>query len=163
MDLTLFGTNQEEVLLIFVEVEAHSASETVDKGLLFGVSKLLFFVNNKLKFHDFLRFELILHQVPKGDATIRRDRVEAEILALGIILPTYLPHWVSVLIGPHSGLVDGSVGGLLTDIEYHDGTVITASGNKCGTSWVEVNRHNARVSRKRILRPRWVLNRKAAD
>jgi hypothetical protein len=41
MNLALFSSNQVELIVELVEVEAHTASETVDEGVLFVVRKLL--------------------------------------------------------------------------------------------------------------------------
>ena len=41
MNLALFSTNQVELIVELVEVEAHTASETVDEGVLLVVRKLL--------------------------------------------------------------------------------------------------------------------------
>ena len=70
MDLTLFGTDQEKVRLVFVKVEAHAAGKTVDKWLFFAVSELLLLVNDKLELDDLLRLQFVLHQVPQSHAAI---------------------------------------------------------------------------------------------
>jgi hypothetical protein len=41
MNLALFSSNQVELIVELVEVEAHTTSETVDEGVLFVVRKLL--------------------------------------------------------------------------------------------------------------------------
>ena len=49
VNLTLLGTDQEQVRLIFIEIEAHAAGKTIDEWLLLAVGQLLLFVNNKLE------------------------------------------------------------------------------------------------------------------
>ena len=71
MDLTLFSTNEEEILLVFVEVEAHTAGEAVHERLLLAVSELLLLVDDELQLDNLLGLKLVLHEVPEGDATIR--------------------------------------------------------------------------------------------
>jgi len=71
MDLTFFSTNEEQVFLILVEVEAHAAGKTVDKWLLLAVSELLLLVDDELQLDDLLGLKLVLHEVPESDATIR--------------------------------------------------------------------------------------------
>lgn len=102
VDLTLFSTNEEEIRLVFIEVEAHTSSKTVDEWLLLAVGKLLLLINDKLELDDLLRLELVLHQVPQSDATIGRNGVEAQGLTLDIGVPTNLPDGVSVLVSPDS-------------------------------------------------------------
>ena len=46
MDLTLFSTDKENVVLEFTEVEAHATSETELESLLFVFTQFLLFVNN---------------------------------------------------------------------------------------------------------------------
>lgn len=142
MNLTLFCADQEQILHILVKVEAHAASKTVDEWLLLAISELLLLVNDELQLDDFLRLQLILHQVPECDATIRRNRVEAEILALFIVLPTDLPNWICVLVRPHCRLVDRSIGRFLADIEDHDGTIIASSSDQSRARRMEVNAHH---------------------
>jgi len=71
MDLTLFGTNKEEIFLVFVEIEAHTAGKTVDERLLLAISEFLVLVDDELQLDDLLGLKLVLHEVPEGDATIR--------------------------------------------------------------------------------------------
>ena len=98
MNLTFLSSHKEEIFLVFVEVEAHTAGKTVYKWLLLTVSKFLLLVDDELQLDDLLRLKLVLHQVPESDASIRRDRVEAKVLALLIVLPADLPDGIGVLV-----------------------------------------------------------------
>lgn len=55
MNLALFSTDQVELIVELVEVEAHTASETVDEGVLLIVRKLLVLFRDQLQLDDFLR------------------------------------------------------------------------------------------------------------
>ena len=127
MDLTLLCADKEEVLLIFVEVEAHTASEAIDERLFLAVSKFLVFVDDKLQLDDLLWLKFVLHEVPESDAAVRRDREEAKILAFFVLLPTYLPNRVCMFVSPHIRLIDGLVGALLSDIKDHDASIVATS------------------------------------
>ena len=98
VNLALLSADQEEIGLIFIEIEAHAAGKTIHEWLFLAVGELLLFINNKLELDDLLRLELVLHEVPESDTAIRRDRVEAECLALGVSVPTNLPDRVGVLV-----------------------------------------------------------------
>jgi len=102
VNLALLSADQEEIGLIFIEIEAHAAGKTINEWLLLAVRQLLLFVNNKLELDDLFGLELVLHEVPESDTAIRRDRVEAECLALGVSIPTNLPDRVGVLVSSDS-------------------------------------------------------------
>ena len=59
MDFTLFSSDQEEMILVDVEVEAHTTCKSIDKGFLFAIRKSLAFINNKLKLDNFFSFKLV--------------------------------------------------------------------------------------------------------
>jgi hypothetical protein len=76
MNLALFSSNQVELIVELVEVEAHATSETVDEGVLFVVRKLLVLFRDQLQLDDFLWLKLIFHEVPCGDSAVRGNGVE---------------------------------------------------------------------------------------
>jgi hypothetical protein len=127
MDLTLFSTNQEEMSLEGIEIKAHTTSESIEESLLLVVNKALVLINYELKLDDLLGFELVLHESPVGNSTIRRDRVKVEILNILIIVPTNLPHWVSMLAGTNSRHVNWFVVTLKSDIKDHNSTIIKSN------------------------------------
>lgn len=102
MDLSFLGTDQEDVILEFVEVEAHTTCQTVKEGLLLVLAEALVFVHNKLELDHLLSLELVFHELPVGNPTITGDGVEVKILHSDVIVPFHLPHRVSVLVSPHS-------------------------------------------------------------
>ena len=71
VNLTFLSTDKEEIILVFVEVEAHTAGETVDEWLLLAISKFLLLVDDELQLDDLFRLELVLHEVPESDTTVR--------------------------------------------------------------------------------------------
>jgi len=71
VDIAFFGTNEEQVVVLFVEVEAHTTGEPVVEGLFLGVEHLLLLVDHKLKFQNLFSLELVLHQAPVGNTAIR--------------------------------------------------------------------------------------------
>jgi len=101
VDLTFFGTNKEEVILMCIEVKAHTTSKSVCERLLLVVKKFLVLVNNQLELDDFLGLQLVLHQVPVGDTTVTGDGVEVQILASFLWLPAHLPDGVGMLGSAH--------------------------------------------------------------
>ena len=70
MDLTLLGSDEEQLIVEFVEVEAHTSSEAVNEGVLFVVRDFLVLVSHELQLDDLFGLELVLHQVPGGYTTI---------------------------------------------------------------------------------------------
>ena len=70
MNLSFLSSDEEQVLLVLVEVEAHTSGETVDEWFLLAVRELLILVNHELQLDNFLWLQLVLHQVPEGDAAI---------------------------------------------------------------------------------------------
>lgn len=107
------------------EVEAHTTSEAVHELLLLLVSELLVLVEHQLQLHDLLSLELVLHEVPDGDTTVGRNRVEAKVLGTLVVgVPLDLPDGVSVLGSAHSREVDGLVVRLETNVKDHDGTIV---------------------------------------
>jgi hypothetical protein len=101
MDLALFSSDEEEMVLIGVEVEAHTAGEAVSERFLFVVEELLFLIGDELKLDDLFSLKFVLHEVPVGHTAIGGDRVEVQILAGLFGLPADLPHGVGVLGGTH--------------------------------------------------------------
>jgi hypothetical protein len=101
MNFSFFSTNKEKTFIKLVEIEAHTTSKSVEESFFLVFYKFLVLINHKLELDDFLRFELVLHEVPAGDSTIRGDRVETEILSGIVRLPSHLPYWISVLLGPN--------------------------------------------------------------
>lgn len=97
MDLTFLSTNQEEMVLVGVEIEAHTASETVGEGLLLVVQQFLVLIDHQLELNDLLSLKFVFHEVPVGHAAVRRNGVEVEVLAGLFWLPAYLPDGISVL------------------------------------------------------------------
>ena len=70
MDLTFFSSDKEQMVRVFVEIEAHTSSKTIEEAFFLIIMELFFFVNNKFEFDDFFRFELIFHEVPVGNTAI---------------------------------------------------------------------------------------------
>lgn len=95
VDFTFFGTDQEDMLFEFVEIEAKTTSITNQRA--FFISGF----SNELKLDDFFRFELILHENPVSNSTIRTDGIEVVVLG-SIRIPSNLPNGVSMLLGSHS-------------------------------------------------------------
>jgi hypothetical protein len=71
VNLTLFSSDKEQLVVEFVEVETHTAGKTVDKGILLVVRYLLVLVGDELQLNNFLRLKLVLHEVPSGHSAIR--------------------------------------------------------------------------------------------
>jgi len=71
VDVAFFGTNEEQVVVLFAEVEAHTAGETVVEGLFLGIEQLLILVYHKLELENFFGFELVLHQAPVSNTAVR--------------------------------------------------------------------------------------------
>jgi hypothetical protein len=97
MDLTLLSSDKEQVVLVRVEVEAHTTSESISEGLLLVVEEFLVLVNNQLELDNFFSLQLVLHQVPVGDTSVTGDGVEVQILAGFLGLPAHLPDGVGML------------------------------------------------------------------
>ena len=70
MDLTFFSSDKEQMVRVFVKVEAHTSGKTIEEAFFLIIVELFFFVNNKFEFDDFLRLELVLHEVPVGNTAI---------------------------------------------------------------------------------------------
>ena len=68
--MTFFSSNKEQMVRVFVEIEAHTSSKTIEEAFFLIIMELFFFVNNKFEFDDFFRFELIFHEVPVGYTAI---------------------------------------------------------------------------------------------
>lgn len=64
MDLSFFRSNEEQVVIELIEVEAHTPCQTIEEGFLLVLYQLLVLVNHQLQLDHFLRLELILHQQP---------------------------------------------------------------------------------------------------
>ena len=64
------------MVLVGVEVKAHTTGETVGECLLLVIEELLVLVNDKLELDDLLSLKFVLHKVPVGDTAIGGDRVE---------------------------------------------------------------------------------------
>ena len=61
MDLSFLSADEEQVLLVLIKIEAHTASETVDKWLLLAISQLFILVDDQLQLDNLLRLQLVLH------------------------------------------------------------------------------------------------------
>ena len=146
MDLTFLCSNEEDVILEFVEVEAHTASKTVGESLLFVFSKTLVIVYNKFELDNLFGLKLVLHQLPIGDSTITGDRVKVEVFLGNIIIPFDLPDGVRVLFSPDSRHVNRFIVALESDIKDHHGTVIQTDGEQSWVGRMEVQAHNSRLS-----------------
>ena len=70
MNLALLSSDEEKMIGVLVEVEAHTTGKAVEEGLLLVVVELLLLIDDQFKFDDFLRLQLVFHEVPVGDATI---------------------------------------------------------------------------------------------
>ena len=70
MDLTFFSSDKEQMVRVFVKVEAHTSGETIEEAFFLIIMELFFFVNDKLEFDDLFRLELIFHEVPVGNTPI---------------------------------------------------------------------------------------------
>ena len=163
MNLALFSTDQVELIVELVEVEAHTASETVDEGVLLVVRKLLILFRDQLQLDDFLRLKLIFHEIPCCHSAVRRNGVEAKVFVSIICGPADLPHGVGVLGSSHSRLVDGLIISLDSNVIDHDSTVIASDSEEGGILGMEVKAHYTRLSSELILWECWVLNGEAAD
>ena len=64
MDLALFSTNQEEMVVELVEVEAHTSSKAIEESLFLVLNKLLVLIDDELELDDLLWLKLVLHEVP---------------------------------------------------------------------------------------------------
>ena len=110
MDLTFFSSDKEQMVRVFVKVEAHTSGKSIKEAFFLIIMELFLFVNNKFEFDDLLRLELILHEVPVGDTAIRGDRIEAKVLCLIFSLPFDLPDRIGVFCGPNGRLINRLVG-----------------------------------------------------
>ena len=70
VDLTFFSSDKEQMVRVFVKVEAHTSGKTIEEAFFLIIVELFFFVNNKFEFDDFLRLELVLHEVPVGNTAV---------------------------------------------------------------------------------------------
>ena len=70
MDLTLLSTDKEQMVLVRVEVEAHTTSKSINESFFLVISKTFALINDELKLDYFFSFELVLHESPVGDTTI---------------------------------------------------------------------------------------------
>jgi len=163
MNLALFSTNQVELIVELVEVEAHTTCETVDECVLLVVRKLLVLFRDQLQLNDFLRLKLIFHEVPCGNSAVRGNGVEAKVFVGVISGPADLPHGVGVLGSSHCRLVDGLIISLDSNIIDHDSTVVAADSEEGGILRVEIKAHYTRLSSELILGEGRVLDGEAAD
>ena len=147
----------------FVEVEAHTSGETVKEGLLLVVGEALGLIDEESELDDLLSLELVLHEGPVGDSTIRGDGVEVQISNILVGVPSDLPDGISVLVGSNSGKIDWLIMTLKSDIEDHDSTIIETNSQKGGVVGMEVQAHDTRLSGEVVLRPSGVLDGVAAD
>lgn len=76
MNLSFLSSDQIEVVLVRVEIEAHTSSESVSESFFLVIEEFLLLVDNELELDNFLSLELVLHQVPVSNATIGGDGVE---------------------------------------------------------------------------------------
>ena len=70
MDLTFFSSDKEQMVRVFVKVEAHTSSKTIEEAFFLIIMEFFFLINNKLEFDDLFRLELIFHEVPVGNTPI---------------------------------------------------------------------------------------------
>lgn len=97
MNLSFLSSDQIEVVLVGVEIEAHTSSKSISESFFLVIKEFLLLVDNELELDNFLSFELVLHQVPVSNATVGGDRVEVQVLSSLFGLPTYLPDGIGVL------------------------------------------------------------------
>lgn len=90
VDFTLFCSDNKYILVKFIEVEAETTGES-DQGRFFVI------FSNKSEEYDLLGLELIFHEDPVHNSTVRGDRVEVKVSG-GIRVPSDLPDGVSVLV-----------------------------------------------------------------
>merc|ERR1719469_246381 len=76
VDLSFLSSDQEQMVLVRVEVEAHTTGETVSERLLLVIEEFLVLVNDQLQLDTLLSLKLVLHEVPVSYTAVRRDRVE---------------------------------------------------------------------------------------
>lgn len=143
MDHALLRADEEQMLLVGIKVEAHTASKAIHERLLLAVSLLLFVVLDQLKLNDLFSLELVLEQVPVCDSAITGNRVETQILGSVVLVPAHLPDGVGVLVSAHSGVMDWLATILGTDIENHHCSVVAACCNQSGVIGVEVDATDA--------------------
>jgi hypothetical protein len=124
VNLTFLSTDEEQLLLELIEVEALTTSKTIQESFLLVVSEALRLINNKSELDDLLGLELVLHQGPVGNATITGDGVEIQSSNGLVGVPSDLPDGICVLVGSNGGHVDGLVVTLESDVEDHDSTII---------------------------------------
>jgi len=124
MDFTFFCSNEEEMFLERVKVEAHTTGKSIKESFLFVFNKTLVLIDDKSKLNDLFGLKLVLHKGPVGDSTITGDGVEVQRLNSLVNIPTDLPHWISMLIGSHSRHIDWLVVSLKSNIKDHDSTII---------------------------------------
>lgn len=161
VDVALLGAHQEHVLDVRIEVETQAAGVPAEHALvlLFGldVVQLGVYACDSIQFvlvvhlilllrlgylqgHDFLALQLITHQGPAADLSVRRDGLE--VLDLGVLFaPLYLPHGVRVLVCPHSRLEDG-LGYLVADVVHHDCAVVASDAQERGVLHIEIYAHH---------------------
>lgn len=101
MDSSFFSTENEDVLVEFIEIKAKTRSKS-DKGTF-----ILVISADELESDDFFGLEFVLHEVPVHDSTVRRNGVEV-IFFGNVGVPVHLPDGVSVLLGSHVRLINGS-------------------------------------------------------
>ena len=99
VDPAFFGSQNENIGVEFIEVEAESGGQADQRGLVFVVAA------DEFETDDFFGLELVLHEVPVHHAAVRGDRVEVVFFG-NVGVPVDLPHGVGVLLGPHVRLVD---------------------------------------------------------
>jgi hypothetical protein len=139
MDHALLRADKEQMVLVRVEVKAHTAGETVHERLLLSVSLFFVVVLDKFKLHDFLCLKLVLQQVPICYAAITGYRVETQILSRVVFVPAHLPDGVGMLVGAHSRVVDRLATVLGADVKDHYSAVVAACSNQGRVVGVEID------------------------
>lgn len=64
MDLAFLSTDEEDVILELVEVEAHTTCKTILERFLFLFSHILAFIYYKFKLNNLFGLKFILHEMP---------------------------------------------------------------------------------------------------
>ena len=100
VDAAFLSTQDEDVGVELVEVEAEAGGQADERGLVLVVAA------DEFQPDDLLWLELVLHQVPVHDAAVGGDGVEVVLLG-DVGVPVDLPHGIRVLLRAHVGLVDG--------------------------------------------------------
>ena len=121
VDLPLLRTDDEQMLVVLVEVEAAAARSPTEVhfiGVVLGGGY-------EFELHDGLHLKLVLAHNPRGDLAVRGDREEVQLLGEVFFLPVYLPHGVRVLASADGRGVDRLVR-LVAHVVHHNRAVVAA-------------------------------------